>query len=125
MKKFSTAECNYDIHDKELVPIVLPFEEESYILRSCIDIITVDPDHQNQTYFDIKPVLKPHQTGWALNVAEFSFCVVYQPGKLDSEVHVVSRGWDLALGEQVEGLCNLKRECFNKVNCQLALFGPV
>ena len=46
-RKFSPAEMNYDIHDKERVAIVLAFQEWIHQLKSCEQQILAWTDHTN------------------------------------------------------------------------------
>ena len=46
-RKFSPAEMNYDIHDKEMVAIVLVFQEWIHQLKSCKQQILVWTDYKN------------------------------------------------------------------------------
>jgi RNase H-like domain found in reverse transcriptase len=49
-KKNSPAECNYEIHDKELLAIIRCLEEWDAELRSVRDF-TILTDHKNLEYF--------------------------------------------------------------------------
>jgi hypothetical protein len=50
-KKYSPAECNYEIYDKELMAIVRTFKEWRPELQSVINPICVLSDHKNLEYF--------------------------------------------------------------------------
>jgi hypothetical protein len=50
-KKYSPAECNYEIYDKELMAIVCAFEEWRPKLQSVINLIYVLSNHKNLEYF--------------------------------------------------------------------------
>jgi hypothetical protein len=50
-KKMSSAEINYDIHDKELLTVVTAFQEWRVYLKRAKYQIKVFTDHQNLTYF--------------------------------------------------------------------------
>ena len=56
-QKFSSAALNYDIHDKEVVAIVLAFKECEYLLKSCQQKIVVWTGHKNLEYFTSSKVL--------------------------------------------------------------------
>ena len=49
--KLSSAERNYDIHDKELLAILVAFLELKHYLQGTEKPITVYTDHQNLQYF--------------------------------------------------------------------------
>jgi hypothetical protein len=50
-KKHTPAECNYEIYDKELMPIVRAFEEWRPELEGALHPIQVLSDHKNREYF--------------------------------------------------------------------------
>ena len=50
-KKHSPVECNYEIHDKELMAIIHWFEEWRTELKSSPHPIRVLSDHKNLEYF--------------------------------------------------------------------------
>jgi len=50
-RKLSPAERNYDIHDKELLAILVAFMEWKHYLEGIEKPITVYTDHQNLQYF--------------------------------------------------------------------------
>jgi hypothetical protein len=50
-RKFSTAEINYEIHDKELLAIIDAIKEWRHLLEGTQHIITVYTDHKNLEYF--------------------------------------------------------------------------
>jgi hypothetical protein len=56
-KKYSLAECNYEIYDKELMAIVLTFEEWRPELQSVMNPIRVLSDHKNLEYFTTTKLL--------------------------------------------------------------------
>ncbi|KAM4065547.1 reverse transcriptase (RNA-dependent DNA polymerase) [Hirsutella rhossiliensis] len=61
-RKFSAAEVNYDIHDKELLAIVAAMEHFSGELRS-VDKFIVVSDHKNLQYFMTNRRLSERQRG--------------------------------------------------------------
>ena len=50
-KKHNSAECNYEIYDKELMTIVRAFEEWRLELEGSAFSISVILDHKNLEYF--------------------------------------------------------------------------
>jgi hypothetical protein len=50
-QKFTTAEINYEIHDKELLAIVDSFQEWRHFLEGAVYPNTVYSDHKNLKYF--------------------------------------------------------------------------
>ena len=94
-QKFSPAELNYDIHDKEMVAIVLAFKEWEYLLKSCQQKIVVWTDHKNLEYFTSSKVLTRRQARWYEFLSEFYFVVKYRPGDKNGKPDALSRRWDL------------------------------
>ncbi|KAH0604554.1 uncharacterized protein H6S33_006931 [Morchella sextelata] len=103
-KKFSPAEINYDIHDKEMGAIVASFREWEHMLKSCEQEITVFTDHKNLQYFNSTKVLTRQQARWSEDLVGYNFKVVYRPGEKNSKTNVLSRRWDHRLGEGGETL---------------------
>ena len=50
-KKHNSAECNYEIYDKELMAIVCAFEEWCLELEGSTSSVEVITDHKNLEYF--------------------------------------------------------------------------
>jgi hypothetical protein len=61
-RKFTPAEINYEIHDKELLAIVDCFNVWRRYLEGAIHTIQVYSDHQNLEYFTTTIVLNRCQT---------------------------------------------------------------
>ena len=57
LKKYSSAECNYEIYNKELMAIVCCFKEWRVELEESSHIIEVLSDHKNLKYFIITKLL--------------------------------------------------------------------
>jgi hypothetical protein len=90
-KKMSPAECNYEIYDKELLAIVLAFEEWRFELAGTLDPIKVLSDHQAlQTFMENKR-LNRRQARWAEFLSEFNFCIKYRPGKQGTKPDALTR----------------------------------
>ena len=56
-KKFSPAEINYDIHDKEMSAIVDSFKQWEHWLIGTLHPVLVYTDHKNLEYFTTTKVL--------------------------------------------------------------------
>ena len=78
-QKFSPAEINCDIQDKEMVAIVLAFEEWINQLKLYKQQILVWTDNRNLEYFTTSKVLSRLQAQWYEFLAEFDFVVRYRP----------------------------------------------
>jgi hypothetical protein len=51
LRKFISAEVNYDIHDRELLAIVQAFRQWRHYLQGAEHEIIVKSDHHNLKYF--------------------------------------------------------------------------
>ena len=60
-RMFSPAEMNYDMYDKEMVAIVLAFQEWIHQLKSCNQQILVWRDQKKLEYFTTSKVLSRRQ----------------------------------------------------------------
>ena len=86
---------NYDIHDKEMVAIVLAFQEWEVQLKSCQLQVIVWTDHKNLEYFTTSKVLSRRQARWSERLSESNFVVKYRPGDKNGKPDALSRRWDL------------------------------
>ena len=76
-RKFSAAEINYKIHDKELLAIVDSFQEWCYLLEGATHQVTVYTDHKNLEYFMSTRVLNRRQARWNMSLSRFNFGIVH------------------------------------------------
>lgn len=79
--KHLPAECNYDIHDKELLAIVKCVKEWSSELRGLARPFTILTDHKNLEPFLTKRLLSERQIRWAEFLAPFRFTLQHRPGR--------------------------------------------
>ena len=103
-QKFSPAEMNYDIQDKDMVAIVLAFQEWIHQLKSCKQQILVWTDNRNLEYLTTSKVLSRLQARWYEFLAEFDFVVRYRPNDKIGKPDELSRRWDLRPEEGSEDL---------------------
>ena len=89
-KKNSPAECNYEIHDKELLAIIRCLEEWDAELRSVKDF-TILTDHKNLEHFMKIRQLTERQVRWSLILSRYKFKLVFRPGKLAGKPDALSR----------------------------------
>jgi hypothetical protein len=80
-RKFSAAEINYEIHDKELLANVDSFQEWHHLLEGALHPVTVYTDHNFFEYFMIARVLNCRQACWNMSLSRFDFVITYRPGK--------------------------------------------
>jgi hypothetical protein len=89
-KKLSPAECNYDIHDKELLAIVKCLKEWRPELTSVKEF-KILTDHKNLKYFYKSRQLSERQMRWAEFLSQFNFSLEYRPGKQNQRPDALSR----------------------------------
>jgi hypothetical protein len=90
-RKLTPAECNYGIGDKELLAIILAFEEWRIYIHGLGVPVVVLTDHNNLQTFLTKKLLNRRQARWALQLAEYNFKIVYRPGKQNGKADALTR----------------------------------
>ncbi|KAI0995384.1 hypothetical protein K3495_g12798 [Podosphaera aphanis] len=117
-KKFDTAECKYEVYDKELLAIVRCFESWRSELQGTHHPITLLTDRSNLVYFMTTKKLTRRQVRWNEFLSEFDFRISYCPGKLNIKPEALTRrSQDLPENETDERLLHqnqilLKPELF-------------
>jgi predicted aspartyl protease len=79
-QKNNPAECNYPIHDKELLAVIRCLEQWDPELRS-VQQFEIWSDHKNLEYFQKKRQLSERQVRWAEKLSRYNFVLRYRPGK--------------------------------------------
>jgi hypothetical protein len=90
-RKLTPAECNYGIGDKELLAIVIAFEEWRPHLLGAEKPVLVLTDHNNLQGFLTKKLLNRRQARWALELSEYNFKIVYRPGPKNAKADALTR----------------------------------
>ena len=89
--KHSSAECNYEIYDKELLAIVKALEEWRPELYGTDEPFNVITDHKNLQTFMTTKQLNQRQVRWAEFLSQFNFQIVYRPGSKATLPDALSR----------------------------------
>lgn len=79
-RKSNPAECNYDIHDTEMLAIVSAFQHWRHYLEGASHTVTVYTDHKNLEVFMSTKVLNRRQARWAELLAGYDFVLAHTPG---------------------------------------------
>jgi len=87
----SDVECNYDIHDKELVAIVQGFHEWKGYPRGNPKPIRVLTDHKNLVTFMTTKELNERQARWMQKFSQYNFKIEYRPGKEEGKPDAFTR----------------------------------
>ena len=68
---FSSAQCNYDIYDQELLAVILALEEWCQYLQGTTHPVTIITDHKNLSYVKDSRKLSRCQARWSLFLQDF------------------------------------------------------
>jgi hypothetical protein len=90
-KTLSSAECNYEIYDKELLTIIRCFEQWRVELQSMKLFTNVLIDHKSLKYFMIIKKLNRRQVKWAKFLTEFDFKIAYQSEKKNDKTNSLTK----------------------------------
>jgi hypothetical protein len=97
------AELNYNIHDKELLAIVVAFKVWRVYLEGAKHTIIVKTDHKNLTFFTTTKELTRRQARWAETLSQFDFKIVHCKGTENGQADALSQRPDYELqGKTVE-----------------------
>ena len=89
-RKNTPAECNYEVHDKELLAIICCLKEWESELIS-VQKFRIITDHRNLRYFATLRRLTERQMRWADILSRYDFTLEYRPGKLAVRPDALSR----------------------------------
>jgi hypothetical protein len=89
-RKLIQAELNYDIHNKELLAIVVAFKVWRVYLEGAKHTIIMKIDHKNLTFFTTMKELMRRQARWAETLSQFDFKIVYYKGTENGQADVLS-----------------------------------
>jgi len=90
-KMMAPAECNYDVHDKELLAIVQAIKEWRRYLRGSGQHFKVLTDHKNLIRFTTTKKLTDRQIRWSEVLSGFDFKIEFGPGKEGGEPDALTR----------------------------------
>ena len=80
-KKCLSVECNYDIHDCEMLAIVESLKHWCHYLESAKFPIQILSDHKNLKVFMTTKILNRRQARWTEFFASYDFVLSHIPGK--------------------------------------------
>ncbi|CAJ0943660.1 unnamed protein product [Ranitomeya imitator] len=92
-RKFSPAERNYDVGNRELLAVKWAFEEWRHWLEGAKHRILVLTDHKNLIYLESAKRQNPRQARWSLFFSHFDFVVSYLPGSKNVKADALSRSF--------------------------------
>ena len=88
----SKRKCNYDVHDKELLAIILALEDWRRYIKGSQQQTKILTDHKNLVPFMTKKRLNERQARWKQFQSQFDFKIVYRPGKEGGKPDTLTRG---------------------------------
>ena len=88
---FTSPECNYDVHNKELLTIIEAFTCWRHYLEGSSTPIDVVTDHQNLQYFSTAKVLTRWQACWLEFLSTFNLIIRFHPRKLGMKPNTLTR----------------------------------
>jgi len=87
----SDAECNYDIHGKELLAMVQAFQEWKRYTRGNPKPIRVLTDHRNLVTSMTTKEQNERQAQWMQELSQSNFKIEYRPGKEGGKPDALTR----------------------------------
>jgi hypothetical protein len=90
-RKLKPEECNYPIHDKELLAVIESVKHWRGELRSLGKPFKILTDHKNLRYFMTTQSLSERQARWASLLTEYNFQLEFRAGKLAQRPDALSR----------------------------------
>jgi hypothetical protein len=90
-RKFTPAELNYDIYDKEMLAIVDSLEHYRHLFEGLGQQITIYSDHHNLLWFTETKVYNRRQARWAEKLSKYDFVIHFRPGSQAGKPDALSR----------------------------------
>src|SRR6185312_13978870 len=119
-RKLTTAEVNYEIHDKELLAIIASFHQWRSLLLGSSFPVTVYTDHKNLLYFTDAKHLNRRQVRWSLFLSDFNYQLIYRPGREGEKPDALSRRSDYQLKNSDDQMKNQFQTLISKDKFLLA-----
>ncbi|KAJ1036971.1 hypothetical protein NDA10_007652 [Ustilago hordei] len=94
-RKMSSAEKNYEIHDKELLAVVACLTQWRHMLAGLPNQLVILTDHEALKYFKSQRRITGRQARWAILLADFDFILQYRPGDKGGEPDAFTRRTDM------------------------------
>lgn len=89
--KFTPAELNYTIYDKELFAVLSSLQNWRHLLIGTDLPVTIYTDHQNLSYFKTRRLLNRRQARWSEQLSDFNMVLVPRAGTLQVVSDALSR----------------------------------
>jgi hypothetical protein len=104
-RKLTSAEINYQVYDKELLAIIMAFEQWRPYLAGAQHRVQVLTDHKNLLYFTTTRTLNRRQPRWSIFLADFDFEIQYQPDTQQRKTDALSchSKYEIRAGDEAYG----------------------
>lgn len=90
-RKLTPTECNYEIHNKELLAVISASEEWRSELAGLKNKFTLLSDHKNLQHFMTTRKLSERQVRWSQTLSLFDFQLLFRAGKSSKRPDALSR----------------------------------
>ena len=90
-RKFSAAELNYPIYDKELLAVVEGFKHWRVYVEGAQHPVQVYTDHKNLEYFSTARTTSRRHARWAAALAAYDYKIIYRKGAANGKSDALSR----------------------------------
>jgi RNase H-like domain found in reverse transcriptase len=94
----TAAECSYDVHDRELLTVILGLKRWQHLLLRAKHLIKVYTDHKNLQYYRSPHDINRRVARYLPFMMEFNIILIYKPGKT-MKADPLSRRPDFDTGE--------------------------
>lgn len=108
-RKLVQAELNYDIHDKELLAIVVAFKTWRVYVDGAQHAILIKTDHKNLTFFTTTKKLTRRQARSAEVLSQYDFKVVHCRGDGNGKADALSRRPDYEIKDKTVNSAILRK----------------
>jgi hypothetical protein len=88
--KHTPAECNYNVHDKELLAVIKCLNQWRKELRT-VRTFKIFTDHKNLEYFSKARLLQERHVRWSGLLSSFNCTFEYRPGSMNGMADALSR----------------------------------
>ncbi|SNX85847.1 related to Gag-pol polyprotein [Melanopsichium pennsylvanicum] len=95
LRKMASAEKNYEIHDKELLAVVVCLNHWRHMLAGLPSQLIILTDHEALKYFKSQRKITGRQARWSVLLADFDFVLQYRPGDKAGEPDALTRQSDM------------------------------
>ena len=90
-RKFTPAELNYPIYDKELLAVVEAFRQWRVYAEGAVVPVQVYTDHKNLEYFSHARTTSRRHARWAATMASYNYVITYRKESSNGKADALSR----------------------------------